>query len=73
METIKNEMSNLIDLALEQGYSKKAIEIIGVIVCSDTAVSLGYDPLESLRLAIECIKKYKNERDCINALIDIIK
>lgn len=73
MKTIKNEMSNLINTALQKGYSKIAIEIIGTISCSDTTMSSGHNPLETLKLATEYVNKYDNEKDCICALIDVLK
>lgn len=73
METIREAMIGLIDRAKEKQYSKDSVEIIGAIVCSERAVELGYPPLEGLSLALKYVEKYNDEKDCINALIEIIK
>ena len=73
METIKKAMIKLIDTAKEKGYSKESVGIIGAIACSERAVELGYPTLEGLRIALEYVEKHNNEKDCINALIEIIK
>ena len=72
-DKVKNKMAEFIDIAYEKGYSKEATRIIGTIVLSETAVGLGYDEIKGLDCAIEHANKYDNERDCINALIEIIK
>ena len=73
METIKEAMIKLIDTAKEKEYSKESVHIIGAIACSEKAIELGYSPIESLNIALKYVQKYDNEKECINALIEIIK
>ena len=54
-------------------YSRTAAEIIGTICNSEQAYNLGYSFSEALKLATNYVEKYDNERDCINALIEVIK
>lgn len=73
MENIRKAMEEMVDLAKSKNYSKEAARIIGTIVCSTAAKNCGYSTMEGLNLGIEQIKKYDDERDCINALIKLIK
>ena len=73
MDDFEKAARNFIELAKQKGYSKDAVEIIGTVVCSETAHRLGYSSVDGLKLAKEYCEKYDNERDCINALVEIIK
>ena len=73
MEKIRKAMEEMVDLAKSKNYTREEVEIIGTIVCSTTAKICGYTPLEGLKLAKEYCEKYDNGRDCINALVEIIK
>ena len=56
-----------------KGYSRKSAEIICTICNSEQAHNLGYTFMESLQLALEYVNKYDNEKECINALLEVIK
>lgn len=71
--TIRQAMIDLIDKAIEKGYSKESTQIIGTIACSSQAIELGYDSKAGLQLALEYVNKYDNEKECINALLEVIK
>ncbi len=73
MDNFDKVVIEFIKLAKEKKYTKNAVEIIGTIVCSEQALRLGYSEEEGMKLAKEYCEKYDNERDCINALIKIIK
>ena len=73
MEDFEKTARNFIELAKRKGYSRDAVEIIGTVACSETANKLGYSSVDGLKLAKEYCEKYDNERDCINALLEIIK
>ena len=73
MDSFEKAARSFIELAKQKGYSKDAVEIIGTVVCSETAHNLGYSSVDGLKLAKEYCEKYDNERDCINALVEIIK
>ena len=72
MDEIRELMIDLIKTSKGKGYSRQAIEIIGAIACSERAVELGYTTNEGLSIAINLVKEHDNERDCINALIELI-
>jgi hypothetical protein len=73
MDNFEEVAKEFIGLAKKKNYTKQAVEIIGTIVCSETASSLGYSSVEGLKLAKKYCDKYDDERDCINALVEIIK
>ena len=73
MDNFEKIADEFVSLAKRKKYSKRAVEIICTIVCSEVAWQLGYSEEQGLKLAKEYCEKYDDERDCINALIEIIK
>lgn len=66
-------LRNLVILMKSKNYSKESAEIICTICNSEQAYNLGFTFSRALTLAINCVEQYDNERECINALIEIIK
>ena len=73
MEKFREAAEAVVKLAKEKDYTEEAVRIICTIVCSTQAHALGYTSVEGLKIAKEYCEKYDDERDCINALIELIK
>ena len=73
IDTENRDIDNLVSLMKSKGYTREAAEIICTICNSEQAYNLGYTFEQSLQLALEYVNKYNDEKECINALLEIIK
>ena len=66
-------MRNFIEICKAKDYSEESVRIMGTICLSKNAIEKGFSSLEMFSIATDYVRENKNEKDCINSLIELLK
>ena len=66
-------MRDFIEICKEKDYSEESVRIMGTMCLSKNAIEKGFSSLEMFTIATDYVREKKNERECIDSLIEILK